>query len=113
MMRLFVGTKHGMVYVVNYEKEKLEATHKTNDSAIYSIAVSEGFCVIGSQDSFLRVWPNDFQGFFMEAQHEGIVSSVDISNDRLRVAVGTMYGSIGILDKSNSDYKTLMRSHTD
>jgi hypothetical protein len=48
MMRLFVGTKHGMVYIVNYEKEKLEATHKTNDAAIYSIAVSEGFCVIGS-----------------------------------------------------------------
>lgn len=49
----------------------------------------------------------------MEAQHEGIVSSVDVSNDRLRVAVGTMYGSIGILDKSNSEYQTLMRSHTD
>lgn len=49
----------------------------------------------------------------MEAQHEGIVSSVDISTDGLKVACGTMYGSIGILDKSNQGYKTLLRSHTD
>ena len=113
LMRLFVGTKHGMVYIVNYQNETLEAPYKTNDAAIYSIAVNEAFCVIGSMDSYLRVWPLDFQDFFMEAQHEGIVSSVDISNDGLRVACGTMYGSIGILDKSNQGYKTLLRSHTD
>jgi len=38
---------------------------------------------------------------------------VDISPDGLRVACGTLYGSIGILDKSNMGYKTLLRSHTD
>jgi len=37
----------------------------------------------------------------MEAQHEGPVSAVDISKDGLKVACGTLYGSIGILDKSN------------
>ena len=37
----------------------------------------------------------------MEAQHEGTVSAVDISPDGLKVACGTLYGSIGILDKSN------------
>lgn len=37
----------------------------------------------------------------MEAQHEGTVNSVDISQDGLKVVCGTMYGSIGILDKSN------------
>ena len=49
----------------------------------------------------------------MEAQHEGTVSAVDISPDGLKVACGTLYGSIGILDKSNQNYKTLLRSHTD
>lgn len=49
----------------------------------------------------------------MEAQHEGPVSAVDISNDGLKVVCGTLYGSIGILDKSNQNYKTLLRSHTD
>ena len=49
----------------------------------------------------------------MEAQHEGTVSAVDISSDGLKVACGTLFGSIGILDKSNQNYKTLLRSHTD
>lgn len=60
LLRLFVGTKHGMVFIVNYATETLEAPYKTNDAAIYSIAVNEAFCVIGSMDSYLRVWPLDF-----------------------------------------------------
>jgi hypothetical protein len=49
-LRVFVGTKQGSVYIVNFEKCELEKNgiHKTNDAAIYSIAVTEGFCVIGS-----------------------------------------------------------------
>ena len=113
LKRLFVGSKHGSVYQVNYQTEQLEATYKTNDKAIFSIAVNDAFCVIGGEDSYLRVWPLDFQEFFMEAQHEGPVSAVDISNDGLKVVCGTLYGSIGILDKSNQNYKTLLRSHTD
>lgn len=111
--RLFVGSRQGTVYQVNYQTEQLEATYKTNDKAICSIAVNDAFCVVGSEDSYLRVWPLDFQEFFMEAQHEGPVSAVDISNDGLKVVCGTLYGSIGILDKSNQNYKTLLRSHTD
>lgn len=67
LKRVFVGSKHGMVFQVNYQNESLEATYKTNDSAIYSISVNDAFCVTGSEDSYLRVWPLDFQEFFMEA----------------------------------------------
>jgi WD40 repeat protein len=49
----------------------------------------------------------------MEAKHEGTVSAVDISPDGLKVVCGTLYGSLGILDKSNQKYRTLLRSHTD
>jgi len=112
LKRVFVGSKHGMVFQVNYANETLEATYKTNDAAIYSIAVNDAFCVTGSEDTYLRIWPLDFQEFFMEAQHEGTVSTVDISPDGLKVVCGTTYGSIGILDKSNQNYKTLLRSHT-
>jgi WD40 repeat protein len=49
----------------------------------------------------------------MEAKHEGTVCSVDISTDGLKVVCGTLYGSLGILDKSNQKYRTLVRSHTD
>jgi WD repeat-containing protein 90 len=54
----------------------LEATYQTNDSAIYGISVNEAFCVTGSEDTYLRVWPLDFSEFFMEAKHEGTVGSV-------------------------------------
>lgn len=49
----------------------------------------------------------------MEAKHEGTVCAVDISTDGLKVVCGTLYGSLGILDKSNQKYRTLLRSHTD
>jgi len=101
LKRLFVGSKHGMVFQVNYHTESLEATYQTNDSAIYSISVNEAFCVTGSEDTYLRVWPLDFSEFFMEAKHEGTVCSVDISPDGLKVVCGTQYGSLGILDKQN------------
>ena len=41
------------------------------------------------------------------------MSAVDISNDGLKIVCGTLCGSIGILDKSNYNYKPLLRSHTD
>lgn len=112
LKRIFVASKSGVVFQINYHNEQLEATYKTNDSAIYSISVNEAFCVTGSEDQFLRVWPLDFSEFFMEAKHEGTVCCVDISMDGLRVIAGTLSGSIGVLDKANQRYRTLVRAHT-
>jgi len=113
LKRVYVASKNGMVFQINYLTESLEATYQTNDSAIYSIAVNEAFCVTGSEDNYVRVWPLDFSEFYLEAKHEDTVCSVDISTDGLRIICGTMYGSIGLLDKSNQNYKTLIRCHTD
>lgn len=101
LKRVYVASKSGMVFQINYATETLEATYKTNDSSIYTLAVNEAFCVTGSEDNFLRVWPLDFSEFVMEAKHEGTVCSVDISADGLRVVCGTLFGSLGVLDKSN------------
>ena len=60
LKRIFVGSKTGMIFQVNYQTESLEASFKTNDGAIYSIAVNDAFCVVGSEDCYLRVWPLDF-----------------------------------------------------
>ena len=101
LKRVYVASKHGMVYQISYHTEQLEATYQTNDSDIYSIAVNEAFCVTGSADQFIRVWALDFSDFFMEAKHEGTVCAVDISPDGLRVACGTLNGSLGVLNKAN------------
>ena len=112
LRRVYVATKSGMVYQVNYDEETLEATYRANDSAIYSISINQAFCVTGSEDQYLRIWTLDFNEFLMEAKHEGTVCAVDISADGLRVACGTLNGSLGILNKSNQRYQTLLRSHT-
>ena len=50
LRRVYVASKSGMVYQINYDDETLEATYRTNDSAIYSIAINQAFCVTGSED---------------------------------------------------------------
>nr|XP_004562530.2 WD repeat-containing protein 90 isoform X1 [Maylandia zebra] len=81
--------------------------------AINSISVSSSFCATGSEDGFLRLWPFDFSTVFLEAEHEGPVSTALISFDSLRVLAATSTGNLGFLDVSSRGYNTLMRSHTD
>jgi len=111
--RVFVGSKQGMLYQVNYATRELEGVFKCHEQAICSICLSAGFCVTGSEDQYLRVWPLDFSEFLIEAKHEGILISLDISQDALSVACGTSTGGLGILDLTTHNYKTYLRSHTE
>lgn len=111
--RVYVGSKEGTVLQINSESQELEYAYKLHDSGIYAISVNEGFCVTGSDDLYLRVWPLDFSEFFMEAKHEATVTSLDISLDGVQIICATGHGSIGMLDLSQQKYRTLARSHTD
>lgn len=61
----------------------------------------------------MRVWPLDFSEYLIVAKHEGVIHSLDVSQDALMVACGTSTGGLGILDLSNQNYKTVLRSHTE
>jgi hypothetical protein len=52
--RIFVGSKHGMLYQVNYHTRELVGVTKCHDNAICSIALSAGFCATGSEDLYMR-----------------------------------------------------------
>uniref|UniRef100_A0A3Q2Y4U8 WD repeat-containing protein 90 n=1 Tax=Hippocampus comes TaxID=109280 RepID=A0A3Q2Y4U8_HIPCM len=80
--------------------------------AINSLSVCSTFCATGSEDGFLRLWPLDFSGVFLEAEHEGPVSLVSVSSDSMRVLTATFTRNLGFLDVSSRGYSTLMRSHT-
>ncbi|XP_022092508.1 WD repeat-containing protein 90-like isoform X1 [Acanthaster planci] len=80
--------------------------------AINAMCVNESFCVTGSDDGFLRLWPLDFKNVFLEAEHEGPVTAVGITADGLRILAGTATGNLGMLDIATRNYTTLMRSHT-
>ena len=45
-------------------------------------------------------------------QHEGPVTSIRISSDGRRQAVGTAVGTLGILNVTEHSYNTVLRSHT-
>lgn len=109
---VYVSTENGTVVQIEYDSKSLACVYKLHDGAICSIAVNEGFCVTGSDDKFLRVWPLDFSDFFLEAEHEGAVVSVDVSQDGLRLAIGTQDGTLGVLDVASHAYQTILRSHT-
>lgn len=112
LKRIFVVSNQGMLFQINYESTDLEGVLQLHDSAINSIMVAEGYCVTGSDDCFLRVWPLDFSEYLLEARHEGPVVSVDISMDRYNIVCGTSNCTIGSLDISTNAYRTLLRSHT-
>ncbi|XP_018426891.1 PREDICTED: WD repeat-containing protein 90 [Nanorana parkeri] len=81
--------------------------------AINSLSISSTYCATGSEDGYLRLWPLDFSGVFLEAEHEGPVSCVSISPESLSVLSCTRSGELGVLDVPTRGYQTLMRSHTD
>ena len=62
---MYVGSKEGMIYQINYVTQKFETIYQVHSKPIYSIALNEAFCVTGSEDQLLRVWPLDFSEFFM------------------------------------------------
>ena len=104
-LRVFVCSKEGLLFEVNYFTRELEGVYKIHENSIYSICLSPGFCVTGSEDQYLRVWPLDFSEFFLESKHEGTVISVDISRDSMNIACGSSTGGIGIMDLEIQSYK--------
>eukprot|EP00742_Colponemidia_sp_Colp-10_P012496 GILJ01014047.1.p1 GENE.GILJ01014047.1~~GILJ01014047.1.p1 ORF type:complete len:1899 (+),score=257.13 GILJ01014047.1:33-5729(+) len=112
LKRIFACNSNGLVVRVNCLTRQVEEIYKLHDLGINSITVNEGFCVTVSNDRYLRVWPLDFNEFYLEAQHEGAVISVALSSDGFTVACGTDSGCIGLLDLQSHQYLTLLRSHT-
>ncbi|KNC47081.1 WD repeat-containing protein 90 [Thecamonas trahens ATCC 50062] len=110
--RVYVASDSGMVFQIAYSTVELEAIYQLHNGPIRSLSVVDGYCVSGSDDGFLRVWPLDFSDFFLEAEHESAVTSVAISYDCLKILCGTAAGSLGALDILTQSFTTFLRSHT-
>lgn len=53
---------------INYKRILVQRVwHLLPDVTIHSLSLHEAFCVTGSEDGILRVWPLDFSAVFMEA----------------------------------------------
>ncbi|XP_070579992.1 WD repeat-containing protein 90-like isoform X2 [Ptychodera flava] len=126
---IYACTKSGHIFEIDYSrvsivhvrrllpidknKKEKDTFHAGVGIAINCMSVNQSFCVTGSEDGYLRLWPLDFSNVFLEAEHEGPVTAVDITIDGLQILAGTQTGNIGVLDISTRQYTTVMRSHTD
>lgn len=131
--RLFYAcSKSGFIFEVDYSKLNLrhvrrllpiksksgkgtklkDAEDSGGSISINSMHLNETFCVTGSDDGYLRLWPLDFAYVYLEAAHEGPVTASRLSGDGLKILAGTSTGNLGILDVPSRQYSTLMRSHT-
>ena len=108
--KVYIGASNGCVFQIACSNQELEAVYKVQDKGILSMKVSEAFCVTGSVDGYLRVWPIDFTKFLIEAKHDAGVCSVDLSFDNFEVLCGTLNGSVGLLNIQTKQYKTIIRS---
>ncbi len=98
----YACTKNGYLFEIHYKRITVKrvwhllpsTTTGTGGVAIHTLGLHEAFCVTGSEDGVLRLWPLDFSSSFLEAEHEGGVTTVDISEDGLKVIAGT--SSVGL-----------------
>ncbi|PFX32008.1 WD repeat-containing protein 90 [Stylophora pistillata] len=129
--KVYSCTNQGTIYQIDYQKIMLDKVFRllpigtrNNQLGKYggttptefgirlnALCVNESFCATGSDDGFLRLWPLDFSTVFLEAEHEGPITAVNISSDGLNVLAGTNTGNLGVLNTSARTYSTLMRSH--
>uniref|UniRef100_A0A1I8H9U9 WD_REPEATS_REGION domain-containing protein n=1 Tax=Macrostomum lignano TaxID=282301 RepID=A0A1I8H9U9_9PLAT len=77
---------------------------------VSAVAANESFCVTGSADGFLRVWPLDFSQVLLEAEHESPVVTAALSRDGASALAATAAGCLGVLDVARRAYRTLVRS---
>ena len=87
----YVSCKVGAVFEINYDLivvhkvRRLLPTSSRQDIVevssefgigINCISVNEAFCVTGSDDGYLRLWPLDFSGVILEAGKSDIKNKV-------------------------------------
>lgn len=111
-----VAIRHVRRLLPNMSKSSKDQDKQTFRSGpgigLNCMSVNETFCVTGSDDGYLRLWPLDFAHVYLEAEHEGPVTAVDFSSDGLHILAGTCTGNLGMLDVTTRSYTTMMRSHT-
>eukprot|EP00931_Biecheleriopsis_adriatica_P023996 TRINITY_DN15043_c0_g1_i2.p1 TRINITY_DN15043_c0_g1~~TRINITY_DN15043_c0_g1_i2.p1 ORF type:complete len:1968 (+),score=448.09 TRINITY_DN15043_c0_g1_i2:92-5995(+) len=110
-LRVFVSTADGKLLQLHYRTRKVQAVYQLHNEAITWMCANEGFVVTASADQFVRVWPLDFQSFYLHAHFESPVIGVDITTDGLKVLCSTADGSVGVLDMQSHQYQDVLRCH--
>ncbi|KAJ1636237.1 hypothetical protein T492DRAFT_862003, partial [Pavlovales sp. CCMP2436] len=75
----------------------LEFVFQLHTTMIAAVHLTEAFCITGSVDGVLRVWPLDFSEFLLE----GPVSCIESSSDGLTILIAIdRVNALGLMDLS-------------
>lgn len=107
--QIIVGSVAGMIFEINCFTRELRTVYKVHDSAICSLLIRNGLCFTGSQDQYVRIWPTNFNEFLLEAKQESCVVGIDVNDNGLQLVVGTLAGSISVLDLASQTCRIMMR----
>jgi WD40 repeat protein len=112
IQQVLIGSDKGFIFIVDYQTTSLQGVFKCHSMPIRSIACTSAYVATGSDDCMLRVWPYDFQEFYVEAKHTASVKNIAISADGVQIIASTDSGSVGKLDVGTYEYKTLLKLHS-
>lgn len=105
--RRYACTDSGHLLEIHYKRIVVQRVWRLlPEVTIHTLALHDRFCVTGSEDGILRVWPLDFSATYMEAgervftchrfrfvrwflEHDGEVTALDISEDGMKILAGT------------------------
>ena len=105
------ATSLGTILQIDHDLRRLVGVLRLHSGGINCLIVRDGIAVSGGSDGFLRVWPEDFSDYLLEAKHTEPVTlcSATPQGQRLLVQTG---GTVGVLDVVSQEYATLLRSHS-
>jgi WD40 repeat protein len=70
--KIFAASQNGKLYTFDILEKRCITEYSLHDQPILSISCSEQFCVTGSADNTLKIWPLDFSEPIIEVQQHGI-----------------------------------------
>ncbi|KAH7830435.1 uncharacterized protein MONOS_10579 [Monocercomonoides exilis] len=109
--RMLVATKEGSLLLCDVDEREVECRFTLFDHSIPVVGVVPSFCIVGSSQGVLSVWPLTFGECYIDITLSSGVTCLSPSPSRQLVAVGTVEGQIGILDITTGKYRVVYRSH--
>jgi len=109
--RCYVGTATGKLIQLSYNDRTVQAVFDLHSEAILDLCANESFVVSASADKYVRVWPLDFNSFYLHAMHDAPVTGVDITADGMKIICSTSEGTVGILNLKSHEYLDMVHSH--
>ena len=97
---VYVSSNKGLVLRINHQTDQILCAFQLHSGNIRSFFIHSGYAVTGADDNRLRIWPLDFSDFLLEARHEGSITNINVSNDGRKQVIGTVVGTLGILNVS-------------